>query len=72
MTRRHAGILTLLLVLPAAPGAWPRAAPAPAFSLVERGDLEDLTARVGDLLADELGRGPVTGSMTAHVVEATT
>jgi SAM-dependent methyltransferase len=40
--------------------------------LAERGDLEELTARIGDLLADELGPGPLTGSMTAHLVEAST
>ncbi|MCU1451319.1 MAG: Ubiquinone/menaquinone biosynthesis methyltransferase [Acidimicrobiales bacterium] len=36
-----------------------------------RGDLADTTAIVAEAMRARLGRGPVTGRMTAHVVEAT-
>lgn len=35
-----------------------------------RGDVGATTRRVGELMAAELGEGPVTGRMTAHVAEA--
>ncbi|GLZ49706.1 SAM-dependent methyltransferase [Actinomycetospora sp. NBRC 106375] len=38
--------------------------------LARRGDLDDVVARVAAAMTADLGDGPVTASMTAHVVEA--
>jgi SAM-dependent methyltransferase len=38
--------------------------------LLERGDLDELTARITTEMTSVLGTGPVTGRMTAHVVTA--
>jgi SAM-dependent methyltransferase len=72
----HAQIVTVMLAGRAASAAevamgFCKGSPLRA-ELVDRGDLDEATTRIGALMTDRLGPGPITGALTAHVVEALT